>query len=97
MGFEPTPPRRKALRFLEPNRPSGSIWDKAGPAYNAALLEAKVPPISDDDVIEHGNTEQFTSRREASGYFEVIERRSRIAGRMIVTVMCLKPLCGRGQ
>jgi hypothetical protein len=48
-------------------------------------------------VIEHLDAEHVPGRREAAREVDVIGRWCRIAGRVIVRLMCPESLCGRGQ
>jgi hypothetical protein len=59
-----------------------------------AFFEAEVAFVADHDVIEDRNSEQLARRGKSPGDVAVIERRTRIARRMVVSLMCRRSLCG---
>jgi hypothetical protein len=53
--------------------------------------------VTNDDVIEDGDAEEFSGADESTYELDVVAARSRVATRMIVRVMCRRSICGRGQ
>ena len=60
------------------------MYRAAAGLHPATLFKAVVAIVTDDDVIQDREPEQFTSGNQALGEFDIVSGRSRIARGMIV-------------
>src|SRR5882672_4355380 len=62
-----------------------------------ALLEAVVPTVTDDDVVEHFHAEQRAGINEAAGQLDVVSAWDRIAAGMVVRQDDRRGVCQQGR
>lgn len=56
-----------------------------------------VAPVADNDVIEQRDPKYFTGRSQPPRERDIVGRWRRIAGRVIVALMCRRSSCGHGR
>ncbi len=61
----------------------------------ADFLEADVPTVADDDVVEDVDTEQFAGADQAVRERHIVRAGRRVAARVHVGLMWRSELCGR--
>jgi hypothetical protein len=71
---------------------------RADRLYNRApSFEAVVATVANDDVLEYLHAEQRAGINEATGQLDVVGAGARIAGGMVVRLMCPESLYGGAQ
>ena len=53
--------------------------------------------VTNDDVIEDGDAEEFSGADESTRELDVVAARRRVATRVIVRLMCPESLCAGGS